>query len=151
MKCDSGWSGMIRNALKTMERSVLGLVGRLTVAVLSLLGVMSGCGSVAEPSYGVPSVDVGGHVRSAADSIDLCGIEVRLVSTDSTTVYSTDVTGLDGHYGVWMDPPFPDSVRLIATDPDTSYGLFLEADSTLGLDEDGGSFEIDLYLQSAAE
>jgi len=130
---------------------------KLLVALLSLLGVVSGCKSVMEDSaaYGIPGLHVHGLFFSKADSSNIKGIDVRLLSVDSLTEYSFESTRRYDYYTrMGADHyPWPDSVRLIASDPySLSDGWFAEKDTILDVSEledewDDLSIELDLYLE----
>ena len=152
-------------AVRKGRTAFLRLTGKLFAAVLSLLGVLSGCAGgnpQATPDYGPPPVglDVWGRIGSARDSSWIPGIEVKLTSTDSLYDYGADTTYSEGAYRLKMGVeyyPWPDSVRLVATDIDGALnGSFLSKDTLLslnGLEDqyDYLEFYVDLYLEDAKE
>ena len=144
-------------ALIKTKRTVLKQYPKLVAAFLSLLGVVSGCESVMESpaAYGIPGLFVHGLFFSKADSSNVKGIDVRLLSVDSLTEYSFESAGRYDYYArMGADHyPWPDSVRLIASDPySLSDGWFAAKDTILDVSEledewDDLSIELDLYLE----
>lgn len=148
-------------ALFKTKLTFLKQYSKLLVAFLSFIGVVSGCKSVMEDSatYGIQGLNVHGWVFSKADSSVVKGIDVRLLSVDSLTEYSFCSAEDNGYYAR-MDRdhyPWPDSVRLIASDPDSlNHGWFAEKDTLLDISEledewDFLSIELDLYLEPITE
>ncbi|MCD4707582.1 MAG: radical SAM-associated putative lipoprotein [Candidatus Sabulitectum sp.] len=150
-------SASVDEAVRKGQIVYLRSFGKLFASVLSLLGILSGCSMA--PDYGVPSVEVriDGQIRSAEDSSYVQGIQVRLSSPDSSFDYSEYTTIWNGSYELFMGSeyfPWPDSVRLTATDIDgTENGFFEGKDTLLFLEShmEFISFDVDFYLQSAGE
>ncbi len=151
-------------AVRKGRTAFLRLTGKVFAAVLSLVGVLS-CSSgnpEAPPTYGPPSAGlyVWGITKSASDSNSIAGIEVKLTSTDSLHEYLADTTDSSGYYDLNMGAeyyPWPDSVRLVATDIDGDQnGSFLSRDTLLSLasleyEYDYLSLAVVLYLEDAAK
>ena len=147
-------------AIRKGRLAFLEQFAKLFATLLGLLGVVSGCNSVMEalPSYGPPvGLQVCGQIHSAEDSSLIRGIDVRLVSLDSLTEYSFYQVLYHDVYSVWLhydDSPWPDSVRLIASDPDSlHYGWFMEKDTLLSIsplqeEDDFLMIQLDLYLEN---
>ena len=151
-------------AVRKGRTAFLRLSGKLLAAMLSILGVLSSCGNPqATPDYGPPSVglNVEGRTCSASDSSWIAGIEVKLTSTDSLYDYRADTTDFNGGYHLQMGAeyyPWPDSVRLCATDIDgRQNGSYLSWDTLISLDslENPSDFldiyPLDIYLEDAAK
>ena len=150
-------------AVRNGRTAILRLSGKLFAAVLSILGVLSCSGNPqATPDYGPPPIglDVWGRIGSASDSSWIPGIEVKLTSIDSLYGYGADTTYSGGGYRLKMGVeyyPWPDSVRLVATDIDGDQnGSFLSKDtllSLIGLEDqyDYLQLDVDLYLEDAKE
>ncbi|MCD4670935.1 MAG: hypothetical protein K8S14_10875 [Actinomycetia bacterium] len=151
-------------AVRNGRTALLRLSGKLFAAVLSLLGVLSGCGNPQDaPAYGPPPVGlyVWGRTASARDSSWIAGIEVKLTSTDSLYDYRADTTDFSGGYHLQMGAeyyPWPDSVRLVATDIDgRQNGSYLSRDTLTSLDslENPNDFlyidVLDFYLEDAVK
>ena len=148
-------------AVKKGRFVFLKFAGKVFAYLLGLLGVISGCNSVmdAPPTYGpMVGLEVYGQTHSAEDSSLIGGIDVRLVSLDSLTEY--DIYSVRYHsevYSVWLrydDYPWPDSVRLIASDPDSLQdGWFIEKDTLLSIsplqeEDDFLQIQVEFYLES---
>lgn len=124
-----------------MGRPVIRFIARLSTRLLGAAGVLTvGCNNAAEPTYGVPSLNVTltGTVLSAADSSAIVGIRVRAFSPgDSLIVGDTAFTDADGTYYLFVeDYGFfgTDSIGLHAEDVDgAANGEFLSADTVLAL------------------
>ena len=144
-------------ALIKTKLTFLKQYSKLLVAFLSFIGVVSGCKSVMADSaaYGIQGLNIHGYFFSKADSSVVNCIDVRLLSVDSLTEYSFCSAEDNGYYAR-MDRdhyPWPDSVRLIASDPDSlNHGWFAEKDTLLDISEleeeyDYLSIDLDLYLE----
>lgn len=150
-------------AVRIGRTAILRLSGKLFAAVLSILGVLSCSGNPqATPDYGPPSIglDVWGRTGSASDSTWIDGIEIKLTTADSLSDFRVDTTGSGGYFLLHMGEefyPWPDSVRLVATDIDGDQnGSFLSRDtllSLIGLEDqyDYLQLDVDLYLEDAKE
>lgn len=148
--------------MEDVKSTLLRITGRLVAVALGCLGVLSGCDPPDAPTYGVSGVFISGRTLSlsAADSARITGIQIRLTSADSTQGYSADTTDSNGFYYMYMGTeyfPWPDSVRLIATDIDGPlHGSFAGRDSVLDLtameeEDDLLDLVIDLYLEETGE
>lgn len=110
---------------------------RLSGCILSMLGVVSsGCSNAAEPTYGPPSVAIHlfGTTMSSADTAAVAGIEVSALSTDSTTLYSSNLTDSEGNYvlDLILYYPWPDTLLVTASDIDGAQnGSFLNSDTLI--------------------
>ena len=150
-------------AVRYGRTALLRLSGKLFAAVLSLVGVLSGCGNPHDaPAYGPPSagLDVCGQICSASDSSGITAIEVKLSTKDSLIDFDRYTTYTSGGYLLQMGTqyyPWPDSVLVIATDIDGDLnGSYLSKDTLISLDDlenpdDYIYIDIDLYLEEAKE
>ena len=151
-------------AVRKGSTALLRLSGKLFAALLSLLGVLSCYGNPQDaPAYGPPPVGlyVWGRTCSTSDSSWIAGIEVKLTSTDSLYDYGADTTDSNGGYRLIMGAeyyPWPDSVRLVATDIDgRQNGSYLSRDTLISLDSLENPYDflyidvLDLYLEDAAK
>ena len=140
--------------ISSIRRKLLRLAATVTTAILSSLG-LSGCGSPAEPTYGVPgfSFEVTGSTRSASDSSIIQGISVRLdrVLPGDTSAIDSLVTESDGFYHLgWFEQgdTLPDgfALRLSAVDSDTAWhGSYGAVDTVIPVTGDT-LLDLDLYL-----
>jgi hypothetical protein len=113
-----------------LKSTLLKNLSRSFAYILGLFGVISGsCGFA--PDYGVPSVlCISGTVRTGPVSIP--GIQVEATGTDTSVVYTSDITGEYGLYYLYIDFPWPDSIRVAATDIDGELnGSLLPGDTLL--------------------
>ncbi|MCD4701243.1 MAG: radical SAM-associated putative lipoprotein [Candidatus Aegiribacteria sp.] len=151
-------------AVRNGRTAILRLSGKLFAAVLSIMGVLSCSGNPkAIPAYGPPSAGlyIWGKTISASGSTGIEGIEVKLTSTDSLYDYGAYTTDSHGSYNLNMGAeyyPWPDSVRLVASDIDgRQNGSFLSRDTLLSLDSLENSYDfiyledLNLYLEDAEE
>ncbi len=158
------WEEPMAEAIRNGRTALLRLSGKLFAAVLSLVGVLSGCGNPHDaPAYGPPSagLDVCGQICSASDSSLIAGIEVKLTSTDSLSDFSVNTTDSNGNYNLNMGAeyyPWPDSVRLVAADIDGEQnGSFLSRDTLISLDSLENPYDfiyidvMDLFLEEATQ
>jgi hypothetical protein len=119
------------------KRGMLRLSSWILGSILSMLGVVSsGCNNSAEPTYGPPSVAIRlfGTTMSSADSATVAGIEVSALSTDSTALYSSNLTDSEGNYvlDLMLYYPWPDTLLVTASDIDGAQnGSFLNADTLI--------------------
>ncbi len=153
------WNESMAEAAKNGRKALLRLIGKLLASVLSLLGVLSGCNTMMSPSpdYGVLGVLAMGQIHSAVDSNTIAGIQVKLSSPDSIVNYAADTSSSGGDYYLRMGMeyyPWPDSVRLTASDIDGSVNGSFQWKDTLLFLESGQEYQeilIDFYLQSDDE
>jgi len=128
-----------------MRRPVIRFAAMLSARLLGAAGVLTaGCNQVAEPSYGVPSINVTltGTVRSATDSSAIEGIRVMaFIPEDSMNVGGAAFTDADGAYYLYVeDYGFfdTDSIGLHSEDIDgVENGEFFSADTVLALPAGG--------------
>ncbi|MCD4707583.1 MAG: radical SAM-associated putative lipoprotein [Candidatus Sabulitectum sp.] len=132
----------------------LRLISKLFASALSLAGILSCCDSVAEPTYGPPAtLYFSGQTSSAADSSSIAGIQIQIASPDSSIDYSTSLSDENGQYQQFIENefyPWPDTVRVIATDIDGDQnGLFAAKDTLLfpERDQEFQEFQINFYLE----
>ncbi len=126
-------------------RSILRILGAVSGRLLGIAGVISaGCYQAAEPTYGVPSLNITltGTVRSSADSSSIEGIYLRVFSPMGS-VFTGDETLTDqnGAYHIEVeDYGFydTDSIGIIADDIDGELnGLFLSSDTVAAVLQTG--------------
>jgi len=152
--------GAMAEVIRTAGTGFLKFTGRLFAAFLSTVGVLSSCNPMAAPTYGVEvfGIQVFGETRVSADTTAISGIEVRLLTVDYLVEHDVCISGSSGAYELSTGPdfyPWPDSIRLIASDIDGELnGSFLEKDTVLcinGLEEEQDTLfiEMDIYLESA--
>ena len=126
-------------AARKARRNLLGLMGKISGALLAALGVITpGCGN--DPvDYGVPpAVSISGDIVSGEDKIQ--GIQVRMVSPVSSDILDLFTSDENGHFWLSADISHfspPDSVMVQARDVDGELnGSFLPGDTLLFFDED---------------
>lgn len=139
-----------------MARPVIRFIAKLSTSLLGAAGVLtSGCNHAAEPTYGVPSLNVTitGTVLSSADSSAIEGIRVGAFSPgDSLSVGDRTFTDADGNYYLCVeDYGFfdTDSIGIAARDVDgAENGNFFGADTVLALPPgDEPELDADMMLQ----
>lgn len=145
---------MSRGAAGTFLRTLC----RLSTRFLAAAGVLSaGCYQAAEPSYGVPAVNVtlNGSVRSAADSTAIEGIRLMAFSPSCSLFVGEGVlTDQNGTYHLFLEDYGlfdTDSIGIVADDVDGDLnGAFLSADTVMALPQEEEPVVIaDIYLQPA--
>lgn len=134
----------------------LRLIGKLFASVLGFAGVLSSACVPVRVDYGPPepALCVYGRTFSAEDSSSVIGLDIKLTSPDSLVNYGSDIA-YDGYFSFYLESadytPWPDSLRLIATDIDGELnGSFAEKDTILlpDINEEYIEFNIDLHMLS---
>ncbi len=141
--------------VKKSKLLFLKFIAKLFAAVLSLLGVLSGCGNgeIMAP-YGVEGFFIQGKTISASDLKGIPGIQITVSNPESTEVFAETSTQSQGSYSLHIDPDevvLPDSILLTAADIDgEENGLFISKD-TLLYNHESQDYYIDFSLQEANE
>ena len=141
--------------VKKSKLLFLKFIAKLFAAVLSLLGVLSGCGNgeIMAP-YGVEGFFIQGKTISASDLKGIPGIQITVSNPESTEVFADTLTQSYGDYFIPIDTDevtLPDSIRLTATDIDgEENGSFIARDTLLSSDG-SQDYYIDFSLQEANE
>ena len=150
----AGKEVIMAEAVRKSKFLFLRLMAKLFASVLSLLGIVSGCGGLDAPTYGPPAgVYFHGIVVSAEDSSSVTGIQVQLTNPDLTMVYGTTESSGTGNYYLYLEensPPWPDSILVRATDIDgEANGSFAPKDTLIlpDSDEEYQEFQIDFVLE----
>jgi|GEM_PF-2086969 len=122
-------------SFEAFRKGILRLCGRLLASSLSLLGVLSSSCLIAPVAYGVPPA-LYIHGRIISDSTAVQGVGVEALSSDSSIVFSSEVSGENGSYSLVLYYheyyPWPDTILVRATDIDSTLnGLFLPSDTLL--------------------
>ncbi len=134
----------------------LRLIGKLFASVLGFVGVLSSACVPVRVDYGPPepAISVYGRTFSAQDSSSVIGLDIKLTSPDSTVDYGSVIAD-DGYFSLYLESadysPWPDSLRLIATDIDGELnGSFAEKDTILlpDINEEYVDFHVDFYMPS---
>lgn len=151
-------------AARITRRNLLGLMGKISSALLAALGVItSGCGY--DPvAYGIYPPDhiliLHGRVMSAEDSTGIRNIVVEVEHDEQSYLGDAALSEADGSYefenGVWATdyPSWPDSIPVHAWDLEHNlYGAYLSRDTVIFAPYLGTVTEInlDLYLQPEEE
>lgn len=132
----------------------LRLIGKLFASVLGLTGVLSSACLPVSADYGPPepAISVYGRTFSAEDSSSVVGLEIKLTSPDSLVNYGSVIAD-DGYFSLYLESadyyPWPDSLRLIATDIDGELnGSFAEKDTILlpDVNEEYVDFHVDFFM-----
>jgi hypothetical protein len=136
--------------LRNIQIRLLRHAATIFGSLLSFLGVISAACGETPTDYGMPlAVYVSGGIESGGQRIQ--GIQVRMLSTDSTTVFESTATGTSGSYCIWAELlhfSLPDSVIIEVTDVDgEENGLFLPSDSLLILEYADPYSGGDIYRQ----
>lgn len=140
-------------AVRKSRLLFLKFLAKLFASTLSLLGVLSGCDTLAA-DYGVEGVYIGGTTFTAEGSLEIPGIQITLSSIDSTEVFDEYITDENGFFNIFAELnqlSDTDSLRLRATDIDGEVnGSFATKDTLLFYDSYEGpqEFDINLFLES---
>ena len=143
-------------AVRRSKVQFLKFVAKLFTSILSLLGVVSGCDTLAA-AYGVEGIFLSGSTFSSEGSIKIPGIQITLSNIDSTEVFDEYITDENGFFNIFAEleqVSDTDSLRLRATDIDgEANGSFAQKDTLIlpDIDEDYQSFEVDFILDSNEE
>ncbi len=139
--------------IKRSKLAFLKFVAKLFTSILSLLGVVSGCDTLAA-DYGVEGIFLSGSTFSSESSIKIPGIQITLSNIDSTEVFDEYITDENGFFNIFAEleqVSDTDSLRLRATDIDgEANGSFATKDTLLFYDfyEGPQEFNVNFYLDS---